>query len=289
MMARRRVLSLLGVGLLQPIRTAWARLAAPGEILLTAPLELGGSWGGSTTADATAVIERMRLASFAGVDLLSDRQPRKLRVDDRAVSNPAVWLHTEEPKTAWIIVIVGARDWCKLAYQFGHELGHVFCNSWQPDATPKNPCQWIEEALVEAFSLRGLGRLADEWEQSPPFPDDNGFANSIREYRELLVAGYRSAAQDQGISVGFGSWFKKHETFFKTNGGIDAASGAVSTMSELLQSDPGIIADMGALNRWPGRSGVPLRDYLDLWERSCRELGTPGRLPGRVRSLIAGV
>jgi hypothetical protein len=31
----------------------------------------------------------------------------------------ALWIHRE---TAWIIVDIGARDWCNLAYQFGHEL-----------------------------------------------------------------------------------------------------------------------------------------------------------------------
>jgi hypothetical protein len=27
--------------------------------------------------------------------------------------------------------------------------------------------------MVEAFSLRGLGRLAESWKQNPPFPDEN--------------------------------------------------------------------------------------------------------------------
>ncbi|TGV77099.1 hypothetical protein EN792_050245, partial [Mesorhizobium sp. M00.F.Ca.ET.149.01.1.1] len=35
--------------------------------------------------------------------------------------------------------------------------------SWQADAKPAPPCQWLEEAMVEAFSLHGLGRLAKDW------------------------------------------------------------------------------------------------------------------------------
>jgi hypothetical protein len=46
------------------------------------------------------------------------------------------------------------------------------------------------------------------------------------------------------------------------------------------------IEDLGALNRWPERSAVRLEDYLHLWERSCGELGSPGLLPGCVRSLF---
>ena len=59
-------------------------------------------------------------------------------------------------------------------------------------------------------------------------------------------------------------------------------------MLDLLENDPASIADIGALNRWPERSGVPLHDYLDLWEQSCVALNAPGRLPVRLRELLAG-
>jgi len=287
-MRRRCFISLLGAGVLLPLKTAVARANSAGVTLLNADLELGGDWGGSASTDVAAVIESMRTACLAGVALFSDHQPEKLRVDDQIGSNPSVWLHTGFPKTAWIIVIVDTRDWCNLAYQFGHELGHVFCNSWKPDAKPRNPCQWIEEALVEAFSLRGLGRMADDWVRAPPFPNDAAYAGSIRSYRETILAGYRTAAQDQGIAAGFGAWFKAHKSFLDQHGGVDAARGAVSTMLDLLEGDVATIADMGALNRWPGRSGVPLPEYLDLWEKSCAELNAPGRLPVQVRDLLAG-
>jgi hypothetical protein len=288
-MTRRSLLSLLGAGLLLSWRSAAARAIAPGNTLLTAPLQLGGSWGGSELRDAAVVIERMRAASLAGVALLSDHQPESLRVDDRAGSNPAIWLHTDAPTTAWITVIVGARDWCKLAYQFGHELGHVLCNSWELDAAPRNPCQWIEEALVEAFSVRGLGILADEWGRVPPFPNDGAYRSSICNYRETILARYQASAPGQGNPAGLRVWFEIHEAFLMEHGGLDAATGAVSTMLGLLESDPTMIADLGALNRWPGRSGVPLHNYFGLWEKSCAELHSPGRLPRRLRELITAV
>lgn len=286
---RRCVLSLLGAGMLQPLKSAVARPTYPGMTLLTVPLELGGNWGGSAPADAEAVIEYMRTACLKGIALLSDHQPKKLRVDDRSGSNPSVWLHTENPTTGWIIVIVGSRDWCNLAYQFGHELGHVFCNSWEPDARPRNPCQWIEEALVEAFSLRGLELLANDWMHAPPFPNDVVYAGSIRNYRETILTGYRATELKQGVTAGLGTWFKAHEAFLNEHGGLDAARGAVSTMLTLLEGDAAIIADMGALNRWPGRSGVSQHDYFALWEESCVELNTPGQLPRRLRELLTSL
>jgi len=256
--------------------------------LLTAKLELGGSWGRSARADAAAVIECMRKACLAGVVLRSERQPEKLRVDNHAGSNPSIWLHREKPMTGWIIVIVGTRDWCNLAYQFGHELGHVFANSWALDAQPRSPCQWIEEALVEAFSLRGLGHLADDWARAPPFPNDAAYAGAIRTYRETILSSYRTTAQNEGASVGFGTWFRTYEPSLSAHGGLSAARGAVSTMLDMLENDPALVTDIGALNHWPERSGVPLQTYLDLWAQSCAALNAPGQLPVRLRELLAG-
>jgi hypothetical protein len=149
---RGRLLSLFKAGAMLPLETAVARPLSSGMTLLTAPLELGGIWG---RVCAAAVIERMRAACLVGVDLLSDRQPEKPRVD------------------------VGACYWCDLAYRFGHQFKHVFCNSWERDAKPRNLCQWIEEALVESFSLRGLGLLADDWTHAPPLPNDAAYGGSI--------------------------------------------------------------------------------------------------------------
>lgn len=284
-MRRRHLLSLLAGSMLFPSELVAEGSHSPGMTLLNATLELGGVWGGSATGDAAAVIERARAACLSGVTLVSDRQPDKLRVDDQSGSNPSIWLHPGKSTTGWIIVTVGDRDWCKLAYQFGHELGHVLCNSWAPDAQPRNPCQWIEEALVEAFSLRGLRLLAEDWARTPPFPNDNAFATTIQSYGESVLGTYQ--AQDLGGVTELGAWFKAHEAYLRENGGVDDAGGAIPTMLELLESDAGMIADMGALNRWPERSGVPVHDYLRLWTKSCSELNAPGRLPARLRKLLA--
>jgi hypothetical protein len=136
--------------------------------LATALIELAGDWGRMIPGSALRVLQRMRTCCFDGVRLISDDQPERLRVEEHTSGPPAVWLHTAEPNVGWIIVDIGERDWSKLAYQFGHELGHLTCNSWRPDAKPAAPCQWLEEALVEAFSLRGLALLADSWSTDPP-------------------------------------------------------------------------------------------------------------------------
>jgi hypothetical protein len=59
----------------------------------------------------------------------------------------------------------------------------------------------------------------------------------------------------------------------------------VRVVSE-LESDDACVEDLGALNRWPARSGVPLEDYLTLWGRSCAEVHARGQLPAKLRSLL---
>jgi hypothetical protein len=240
--------------------------------LLSAPLELAGDWGGSPPTDAAAVISRMRQVSLMGVRLVSDQQPERLRVDEHTSGPPAIWLHQDPPKTAWIIVDIGALDWCKLAYQFGHELGHVLSNSWGPLAKPAAPTQWLEEAIVEAFSIRGLGLLADSWEQNPPFPGDAGFARFIRQYRADLIEKYRAAAPP-GPDVA--ACYRTHCRDFTQGKGDPMVLAVVDEM----ERDPLCVEDLGGLNRWPARSAVPVAEYLPLWQKSCAELGASGHLP----------
>ena len=111
----------------------------------------------------------MRDACLSGIRLVSDRQPQNLRVNEHSSGPPHIRLHEEDTDTAWIVVNIAAGHWAQLAYQFGHELGHVLCNSWLPYSKLGPPCRWLEKSMVEAFSIRGLQLLADGWERDPPF------------------------------------------------------------------------------------------------------------------------
>jgi len=142
--------------------------------------------------------------------------------------------------------------------------------------------------LVEAFSLRGLARLADGWAQVPPFPHDSAYAGAIRSYRKAILDGSQKVAQEQGMGAGFGAWFAAHGAYLAEHGGVNDARGAVPTMLALYEADPLALADLGALNRWEQRSGVPHAAYLQLWRESCAALRTPGRLPMQLGRLFAG-
>jgi hypothetical protein len=265
------------------VRMAGAADPSGATNLLSAPLELMGDWGDSPRPAAAVVITRMREVSLAGVRLLSDRQPDRVRVEEHSSGSPAIWLHDEPRETAWIIVDIGGRDWCKLAYQFGHELGHVLANSWQATAKPRPPTQWLEEAMVEAFSLRGLGLLAASWEKNPPFAGDAPFAKAIRQYRADIIEDYRKPGQPKP-GAEFAAWFSRSRSALENGGGLTQVEGP-AILAE-LERGPTMVEDLGALNRWPQRSAAPLEQYLAFWQASCAQIQTPGRLPARLNVLF---
>jgi hypothetical protein len=289
-MRRRTLLPLVGSAVAFGPRFGAKAQGMVGQgTLASVPIEVVGDWGGSLPGAALTVVSRMRAVSLAGVRLLSDRQPGRLRVDSHTSGSPAVWLHDDGTPIAWVIVDIGPRDWSKLAYQFGHELGHVLCNSWGPDAKPANPCQWLEEALVESFSIRGLGLLAESWQRDPPFAGDAAFGGAIRRYRDGVLAGYRAFAAEVGADRGLGGWFRAHRGEMEKDGGVlGPGRAAIPTLLAELEAGAGRVEDLGALNRWAGRGGVAMEEYLRLWGESCREIGAVGRLTERVRGLVVG-
>ncbi len=254
--------------------------------LLSAPIELAGDWGHMLPRSVELVVARMRLACLDGVRLVSDRQPTRVRVDEHSTGQPAIWLHPDASNMAWIIVDIGERDWSKLAYQFGHELGHVFANSWQADARPATPCQWLEEAMVEAFSLRGLGRLATDWKDNPPFAGDNAFGGAIAEYRQNIIGGYSALADSQSLTRDATAWFADHRREIEAPGLNPFAQAMSLTILAEYDRVPDCVEALGALNRWPRRSGIPLGEYLQRWQQSCAELKASRHLPLRLGELL---
>jgi hypothetical protein len=270
----------VGLCITQPIKPLQALQALSKKTLLDAPLELAGDWGSSPPPAVRRVLLRVREVCLSGLKLFSDQQPETLRVDNHTAGFPAIWLHDDPPGTAWIIVNIGQQAWAQLAYQFGHELGHVFCNSWSRSAQPGPPSQWLEEAMVEAFSIRGLGLLAESWEKRPPFAGDQGFAAAIRQYRGNLIEQYMNEP-DQDVS----SWFRSHRSELESGRAVGKGS-AVLELLAILENEQACVEDLGAANRWPARSRIPIEDYLTKWDTSCNEIGAPGRLPERLRHLL---
>ncbi|SEE50615.1 hypothetical protein SAMN05444164_8384 [Bradyrhizobium erythrophlei] len=250
--------------------------------LLTAPIQLHGDW---SYGDATLrVLMRVRAVNLSKLRLLSDRQPAELSIENHHQGPPAIWLHSDQPETASIILDVGAADWCRLAYQFGHELGHVLANSWQFSAKPQPPTQWLEEALVETFSIHGLRLLADSWEQSPPFAGDQAFAGAIRQYRANLLQANKSDGA-AGSPDDAALWFHANRGQMEAGQSVPRGPAILGILAVYEGGEP-CIEDIAALNRWPERTSLPFDAYVARWKQSCTEIGARGKLPGYLEQLF---
>jgi hypothetical protein len=60
---------------------------------------------------------------------------------------------------------------------------------------------------------------------------------------------------------------------------------SVSILRE-YERTPSCVEALGALNRWPGRTGVPIEEYFKEWEASCAELGASPLLPTRMGEML---
>ena len=280
---RRRFLSALALAFAGP-----ADAREPAGSLATAPIAVGGDWGKAWPASALTVVQRMRDAALADVRLVSDQQPSRIQVNNHTSGPPHIWLHFDDQPVAEIGVDVGLQAWSQLAYQFGHELGHVLANSWKRDAKPALPCQWLEEALVETFSLRGLEHLARTWETNPPFTGDNAYGAAIARYKDNQLRVYVGYAAAQGTLANPRVWFTEKRAVLEATGGLSETCESLIPFL-LAEMQPAIrVAELGALNLWPKRSALPLGAYLNVWERRCIEAKLDGHLPRRLRLLLLG-
>lgn len=287
-MRRRQLLALLGLG---PSANAGATNPPRPQVQTNcafscAPIEMVGDWRGLNEKTVAVVLRRVVKSCVLHLNIRSDRSPRHLKIENK-LGGPAIWLHEHPKETAWIVVNIAGPYWIQLAYQLGHELGHVLCNSWDAQSRPAPPSQWLEETLAEAFSIRGLGILADDWERDPPFVADSEYSASIRQYRADLIANYMKPAAPNGAPVDWRLWSGLNWKPRGLPSGSHEQKGPVTlSVLEEMEADAAAAEDLGALNRWRDRTRVPATDYLRLWERSCREIGSPGKLPRRLLRLF---
>ena len=67
--------------------------------------------------------------------------------------------------------------------------------------------------------------------------------------------------------------------------GLNAFAQSLPILAQ-YEAAPECVEALGALNRGPGRSGVPIEEYLRQREASCAELQASSVLPGRLRELL---
>lgn len=79
------------------------------------------------------------------------------------------------------------------------------------------------------------------------------------------------------------AWLRRNQVALDHTSGVNVIEGPmIMEILAELEADLTCVEDMGALNRWPKRSEVPISEYLHLWQVSCAEIFAGGRLPTRL-------
>jgi hypothetical protein len=155
------------------------------------------------------------------------------------------------------------RRWSRFAFQFGHEVGHVLCGY----ADYPNPNLWFEETLCEAASLFVLGRMAESWASTPPYPNWKDYSASHREYREERMT---KAKLPEG--KGFPEWFREREpSLRKDPRQRDRNLVMAAVLLPLFEEDPSRWEAVAGLNAVRGDADRSFPQYLRDWLRSTPE------------------
>ena len=101
-----------------------------------------------------------------------------------------------------------------------------------------------------------------------------------------MIRRYAGVGEDQGLSRDGPAWFARHRKEIEVAGLNPYAQAASFSILADYERTPDCIEGLGALNRWPGRTGVPIDNYLRQWEASCAELDASSQLPGRLRDML---
>ena len=72
------------------------------------------------------------------------------------------------------LTCLDSRDYCRITYQFGHELGHVYVDPRKDN--------WFIESVATAVSLIALSGMHDKWSHDAPFQNWGSWAHNFLEY-----------------------------------------------------------------------------------------------------------
>jgi hypothetical protein len=227
-----------------------------------------GDWGAARTQDIETV-----LTSVA--DVLVPYFPQ--RASSRVLvassrQSPRILLEKSPDGAHLVLLNVQDTRWDQFAYQFSHELCHLFANSAHREMSGgvvARDHQWFEEALCEAVSLFTLKQLASSWEHSPPHPHWKDYAPAFREYAErLLSEKHRHLPLDKSVA----GWYAENREVLGSNPYLREKNEFLATqLIALLEKAPGSLGAIGYLNLEKSSFSKSFEAYLESWYSCCPE------------------
>lgn len=260
-----RLISILAVLAVSFLTSALALAAGTTSARLEIEIRDGG-WGTAKAPDIETV-----LRSVAGVLLpyFPGHESDRIQVAF-STQGPQVLLEQSSEGSHRVLLDVRDTRWDQFAYQFSHELCHIFSNYGQralDGGAVARDHQWFEETLCETVSLFTLDRLSASWERSPPHPRWKAYAPAFREYaNRLLSQGHRRLPANGTIAA----WYEANRGELETHPYLRERNELLaSALLPLFQNTPGSFASIAFLNRERPASSGSFKAYLEAWYSCC--------------------
>jgi hypothetical protein len=238
-----------------------------------------GGWGRAKAADIARV-----LGLVAEVMLKDFPEHAGDRFVVQHGSEGPKALFRESPGDPYRIVLqVEDARWDQFAYQFSHELCHVFSNfERRKTAGPRGMGhhQWFEESLCEAVSLVVLERVALAWAKSPPRGGWESYAPAFSEYAQRLRS---QAHRHLHGTDSMARWLDRHGSELERNPYARDKNELIATsLHALLDARPGCLKALAYLNLGDEPLQKDFAGYLEDWLNCCPETGR-----GFIRDVIS--
>ncbi|MCY2971612.1 MAG: hypothetical protein NTZ30_13195 [Planctomycetota bacterium] len=236
-------------------------------------IEAGG-WGDASPEDIRRVLES------TGRELLKHIPQNKIiRIHVVASDTvPQVDFKRAANGEFTVRLAVKGRFWAQLAFQFGHELGHIVSHYERiNDNKIGNENKWFEETVGEAASLFVLARMADTWKTDPPYMNWKSFAPALKEYLDKLL-------KDTEIPVveKMPQWFNDNRPALKADPHLRERNRVVAIhIFKMLERDPSQWEAFRYLNLGRPDATNSFESFLENWYFSA-----PKKNKGVVKEVV---
>jgi hypothetical protein len=212
------------------------------------------AWEGAVPADVRAVLGSV-IDEF--LPYVPGAEPVMIEVRPRG--GPISLFERAPDGAVRVNLNTGGNLWSQYAYQFAHELCHVFCRFDRDDTGN----QWFEEAVCEIASLFVLRRMATTWREMPPYPNWRDYSGSLETYAARIIDEGRLP---EGLSLA--DWYQRHRDELPTRPtDRDNARAIAAALLPLFEDEPGRWGAIPWLNAARPARPQSFRDYLLDWRR----------------------
>lgn len=230
-----------------------------------------GGWGDASIEDIRSVLDSV-------ADVLAPQFPQHAGVRvvvTYNVAGPRVVGRKSSDGAHAVLLKVQGRRWDQFAYQFSHELCHIFSNYDRRSIdgnVEAREHQWLEEALCETVSLVALDRLAARWSTSAPHEGWQEYAPAFRQYAARLRSREHRRLSPRESLAG---WYGRNQVDLQADPYLRAKNETIaSSLLELLNDQPEALGAIGYLNI-NAPSGRGFAAYLAAWYECCPEQYRP--------------